>query len=110
MAKVRPKNGLFGKTFVKEWREHRGLTQDRLAERIGVTGGAISQLETRQTGYTQGMLEALADALNCHVADLLTYSPQAVKDLRGIWSAIPEEDREQALRVLKSFVKDGTNG
>lgn len=56
------------------------------------------------------MLEALAEALNCEPADLLTYSPQAVKELRSIWAAIPEENREQAIKVLQTFMKSGTDG
>jgi DNA-binding XRE family transcriptional regulator len=44
--------------FVREWRKFRGLTQERLAERTPFTTGAISQLETGRTKYTQDMIEA----------------------------------------------------
>lgn len=97
-------------TFIRDWRKWRKLTLERLADRVGVSVGALSQLERGDVGYTQPMLEALADALNCEPADLITYSPKAVGDLRQIWAKIPQEDQGQALKVLQAFIKDGTNG
>ena len=38
--------------FLREWRKYRQLTQERLAERISVTPGTISQLENGQISYT----------------------------------------------------------
>ena len=109
MGKVRPKALRHSHTFIRDWRKFRHLTLERVADRIGVTPGALSQLERGDVAYTQPMLEALAEALSCDPADLITYSPQAVKDLRTIWESIPEESREQALRVLQTFVKTGTD-
>jgi transcriptional regulator with XRE-family HTH domain len=110
MGKVRSKAPRNTHTFIRDWRKFRHLTLERVAERIGVTAGALSQLERGDVAYTQPMLEALADALSCDPADLITYSPQAVKDLRTIWASIPEENREQALRVLQTFIRSGTDG
>ena len=59
----------------KETHLHKGMAQastadlERLAERIDVTAGALSQLERGDTGYTQPMLEALVEALSCEPAD-----------------------------------------
>ena len=44
---------------------------------IGITHGAMSQLERGLTGYTQPMLEALAEILRCKPADLLTREPNS---------------------------------
>jgi transcriptional regulator with XRE-family HTH domain len=62
--------------FIREWRKFRGLTLKRLGGRVGVTHGALSQLERGGTSYTQPMLEALADALNCTPADLVGRPPE----------------------------------
>ncbi len=110
MARLKLKPGESRPTFIRDWRKWRDLTLERLADRVGVSTGALSQLERGEVGYTQPMLEALAEALNCEPADLLTYSPQAVKELRSIWAAIPEENREQAMKVLQTFMKSGTDG
>ncbi|MGN6772653.1 MAG: helix-turn-helix domain-containing protein [Rhizobiaceae bacterium] len=61
--------------FVYEWRKHRRLTQERLAELADLTPGAISQLETGTVAYTQPTLEALAEALGCRPGDMLLVDP-----------------------------------
>ena len=44
---------------------------------VGVTHGAMSQLERGFIKYTQPMLEALAEALRCTPGDLLTRAPKS---------------------------------
>lgn len=75
--------------FVREWRKHRKLTQERLAELTPFTTGAISQLETGRTSYTQNMLEALADALDCQPGELLMRDPTADGDFWKLWDSSP---------------------
>ena len=111
MGKVRPNLKTRKKTQIREWRKHRGLTLERLSDRIGVTPGALSQLERGDVGYTQPMLEALADALSCQPADLISRPPDTENGLQLVWDAIPVADRPKALEVLKAFTKkDGTTG
>ena len=55
---------LDGKSPIKVWREYRGLTQQRLADMIGISKPYLSQLETgKRTGTTE-VLSTIADALN----------------------------------------------
>lgn len=62
--------------FIKEWREFRdNMSQETLAAMIGGTKASVSRVETFKAGYTQDFLEAVADALGCHVSDLLTRMP-----------------------------------
>ena len=111
MGKVRPNLKTRRKTHIRAWRKHRGLTLERLSDRIGVTPGALSQLERGDVGYTQPMLEALADALLCEPADLISRPPDTENGVQLVWNQIPLEDRAKALEVLKAFrKKDGTNG
>jgi transcriptional regulator with XRE-family HTH domain len=110
MARLKLKPGHNRITFIRDWRKHRKLTLERLADRIGVSTGALSQLERGDVGYTQPMLEALAEALSCEPVDLLTYSPKAAEELRNVWASIPVENREQALKVLSAFRRSGTDG
>lgn len=44
-------------TYIKQWRERLGITQEKLAERVGLSDGYISLLETGSRGYTQDSLE-----------------------------------------------------
>ena len=61
--------------FIRQLRLHRGFTQTRLAETLGVTHGAMAQLEHGLTSCTQPILEAIAKVLECTPADLLGRNP-----------------------------------
>lgn len=62
-------------TYVKQWRKHRDLTQEQLAERVGMSPPAISQLENNKQGFTGESLARLAQALGCSPAALLGADP-----------------------------------
>lgn len=47
--------------FLKQWRNHRGYTQDRLAEMTGLSKPYVSQLERGDRQYTQDLLELFAE-------------------------------------------------
>lgn len=89
--------------YVREWRKFRNLTQERLAERTPFTTGAISQLETGRTGYTQDMLEALAVALDCEPGDLLSRNPFAEGEVIHLFESLPEDKRKDALAILRAL-------
>jgi len=55
---------------VKAWREHRGFTQDTLAEKAGISKAYLSQIETgKRTGVAK-TLRALASALGVTLNEL----------------------------------------
>jgi transcriptional regulator with XRE-family HTH domain len=89
--------------YFREWRKHRGYTQDALADMIGVTTSTISQLETGKQGFTDSTLIALADALKCSPGDLLMRNPLDAEAPWSIWDNIKPEDRPQAIKTLESF-------
>ncbi len=70
----RPKN------FIREWRKHRGMTQEKLADEVGLTTASISQLETGKQGFSDATLYAIAEALGCGAGDLLTRPPKSEED------------------------------
>jgi transcriptional regulator with XRE-family HTH domain len=55
---------------VRQLREKRGLTQERLAQDAGVTTGTVSLLERGQSNPAWGTVDALADALGISLAEL----------------------------------------
>ena len=62
---------LDGENPIRVWREHRGLSASQLAEACGVTGSAISQIESGKRKPSIDTLKAMATALNVDVDDLL---------------------------------------
>lgn len=94
---------MMAKWYLKEWRKHRGLTQERLADRLETTKGFISQLENGHRGYTQRLLERLADALMCEPADLLIRNPTDPAGVWSIWETVPEVKRPDVLRIMQAM-------
>ena len=97
--------------FIKEWRTFRGLTQEQLADRMGIARSYVSHVEGGKRRYDQLFLEAASEALGCTPADLIMRDPTQQGSIWSIWDQIPAQQREQAARVLETFVKKtGTGG
>lgn len=98
--------------FIKEWRIHRGLTQEMLAARLGEASGAsasnISQIENGKQGYTQAMLEALAEALMTDAASLIMRNPLDPEGIWTVWDTVPQTERSKAIDILKTLARTGT--
>lgn len=101
MTRYIPKQRL----FLKEWRKHRQLTQEQLAARLDVDRTIVSKIERGKLQYSQGFLEAAADALMCEPADLIVRDPTTPERIWSIWDNIPDHEREHALAILKTFTK-----
>ena len=97
------------KNHLRAWREHRGLTQAKLAEAVGTTGAVISLLESGDRGLSDKWLRKLAPVLGTRPGHLLEVDPSDVStDVLDIWADIPEDRRDQALQVLQTFRTPGT--
>ncbi len=96
--------------YLKEWREHRQLTQEQLAERMDLSRPMISKIERGLNPYSQAFLEAAAAALRCEPADLLVRDPSKPDAIWSVWDSIPSADKPRAIAILKTFAgtKTGT--
>lgn len=61
---------LAGTSPIKVWREYRGLTQEALATRVGISKAYLCQIETGKREGAIKTLRALAAALGLTVDDL----------------------------------------
>ena len=92
------------RNFLRAWREHRRMTQAKLAEAVGTSGAVISLLESGDRGLSDKWLRQLAPVLGTRPGHLLEVDPNDVStDILDIWADIPEDRREQARDVLKAF-------
>jgi phage repressor protein C with HTH and peptisase S24 domain len=73
---------------IKEWRKYRKMTQEALADAVGVVTASISQIETGKQGFTDTTLYAIADALQCSAGDLLTKAPPSTDDDAATYSFV----------------------
>lgn len=69
---------------IRSLRESKGLTQEDLADRFGVTRSNYAYLEGRGNKLTIEQLEKIANALDVSVVQLLTGEAQNVKDSEEI--------------------------
>ncbi len=110
VAKLRTPLKQRRRTFLREWRKYRNLTQQQLADRIDASTGLISQIENGQTAYTQGTLEALADALQCEPADVLMRDPTDTGAIWTIWDQAAPDQKRQIEEVARIIVRGGKTG
>ena len=74
--------------LIREWRLHRGQTQQKLAERLGTTRALISRVENLKPGHTQNMLEGCAAALLTDPASLIMRNPMDAEATWLIWDIV----------------------
>lgn len=104
------KTHLRRRTFFAQWRKHRQLTQDQLADRMGTTKTRVSMKETGKEPYDQLYLEALATALNTDPASLLMRDPTDHDAIWSIWEQAKPGERRQIVEVAKTLIRTGSGG
>lgn len=109
----------YRRTYIKEWREKRGLSLRRLAERLEESPGgelmlshtSIGRIEKGQQPYSQPILEALSAALGVPPWMLLEVNPEKDGDVIDITLRLnkaPPELRDQAISVINALLKSAS--
>jgi len=75
---------------IKELRRARGLSQEQLAERMGINAKYLSSIERGRENPTLDLLLKLAKSLRVETAGLFNYS----------WQRLPEAELRRRLRAL----------
>lgn len=98
---------------IQKIRQQRGLTQQRLAEAIGVESETVSRAETGAMAMSLANLQRMADALQCSLADLVDPSrvlpvaerrPDEVEVLQ-LLNGLDDEGRAAAVDVLRVLAR-----
>ena len=101
-------------TFIRQWRESRGITLEVLAERVGeriggMTHASLSRIERGIQPYSQPILEAIAEELTGgDVASLLMRDPSDPNAIWSIWDQAKPGERQMIVDIAKTIVKTGT--
>ena len=93
-------------TLVKNLRIKNGLTQNQVADSLGVTPGYISNVENNRTAMSLRMLTYYARLVGCSLDSLVgefepEYSETALD--RRLYQAIAELDIETKEKLLKTI-------
>jgi transcriptional regulator with XRE-family HTH domain len=99
VTRIGPKKPV--KLFIAEWRTHRNLSQEQLANRVGTTKSSISRWENNGRDVTFGALAAIAEALSCDVADLRRDPARPSAD--ALMRNMDDATQRQALRLIEAL-------
>ena len=103
------RNHRYGKHYLREWREFRGLSLRQLESRLEVEPGgeplvsyvSLGRIERQLQPYSQPILEAVAFALGTTPAAILEVDPNKGGDVVDLLRRLPREKRDEASRYLK---------
>jgi transcriptional regulator with XRE-family HTH domain len=101
------KTKLSGKTYFREWRQHRALTLQVLADRMSITPSHLSMLERGQRGYSQAILESLAAALRVDKASLLLGDPSDPSAIWSVWDRAKASQKRRIEEQARTILKKG---
>lgn len=96
---------------IKSLRRGRGLTQDQVAERTGLSVNYLSRIERGLENPTLGTLLSLAEALKVDPLDLFTFEQEESdpRRLRQVVARLVSEARDdqlgQAVKVLRGLLR-----
>lgn len=96
------------RTFIRQWREHRGYSQEKLGDMVGTSGSMISRIENGETPYTQDGLEALAEALRTDPASLIMRDPTDPEAIWSLWDRAKPGERQMIVDIARTVTKTGT--
>lgn len=102
------KNGPYQKHFVAEWRAHFDLSQEELATRIGASKATISRLENYENGYSQDLVEAIAETLDISPAALVGIDPSDANDIWTLWAKADEKQRRLITTLATGVLSQGS--
>ncbi|PWJ80601.1 DNA-binding XRE family transcriptional regulator [Pseudaminobacter salicylatoxidans] len=100
MAPVKKDLRPLGNHFLKEWREHFKLDQEELAERINLSRTTISKIETKDSPYSQRILEAIAEVYRCSPAQLLMQNPSRPDSLVQLFEQAEKLEGDRRAHVM----------
>lgn len=92
------------KHFIREWRRHAGLTQDELAQAMGVSRSYASLVESGRRRYDQKFLEAASRVLGCSMTDLIARPPGQQESIDTLLAELPEDERVRIHLVVKAML------
>lgn len=93
------------KTFIRDWRKHRGKTLVQAAEYLHMNHGQLSRIERGEQPYNQYLLEKLADFLMCDPVDLLVRNPNDPEAIWSIWDKAKPGERAQIVAVANALIE-----
>lgn len=99
--------------FISEIRKEKNMTQEQLAEKMGVTDKSISRWENGKTMPDLSMITILAEELNVEVSELLNGRKMTKEELEKLRDTInnvieySNEEKKNKSTKLNSYFRTG---
>jgi len=97
------------RTYLREWRQFRNLSQHKVGSMIGWDHSSIQRLEAGLTPYNQDHLEIMAGVYMCEPTDLISRDPNApgeASELAKQIAAAPASVQRQVKAVIAAMLKN----
>ena len=90
---------------IRKYRKAHGMSQEQLAEQIGISVTHMSHIETGNTKLSLPVLVDIAKTLEVHTDDLLCDTPIERKAVYGELDKILESCSTQQIRIITDIVR-----
>lgn len=104
---MEPINRLLG-LRLKEIRQNRKISQERLSEKLGVDPKYLSRIEVGKATPSLDLLVKSADLLGVEVKSLFEFShlenPQKKVQIESLLSGVTEEQQKLIIKLIKAVV------
>ncbi len=92
---------------VAHFRVEAGLTQEEVAEKMGIGNEAVSRMERGAVLPTVGRLFEFADLFDCQISDFMLGASDRIQDQAGAIAHLIKDlapgDREMVLDIVKTL-------
>jgi transcriptional regulator with XRE-family HTH domain len=97
-------------TFLRQWRKHKGLTQEEVAEQLSVDTTTVGRIEKGELPYNQDYLERIAIIFGVDVTDLLAVNPLQLDPPKVVYDRLrhaPAEVQNRAIAIIEALLAAG---
>lgn len=91
--------------YIKEWFDHRGLSDEKVANRLGVARETVFRWRTEQHRLNPEKIAQIASAVDCEPMEL--YRPPDRPSLDAIIADAPEDLQNTAVDIVRRLVGRG---
>jgi transcriptional regulator with XRE-family HTH domain len=92
---------------IKGIRKGRGMSQEQLAEKIGISPKYLSSIERGKENPTLDVFTKMAESLNVELSEIFNYSAEgkSAKDLKAYISNMIKSSDEEKLKLATKIIK-----
>lgn len=91
------------KNYIRQWRDRLGMTQEELGEKIDRSQEQVARIERGDNSYTAATIEAIALALECRAADLISRPPGIEDQVRALVGSLSPEGKRRAVAIIQAL-------